>query len=497
MDLLACVDVPALPLQLLLGQNPAWAGAPAAVVDEDKPQGLVLWVNNKARLAGVLPGLRYGPALSLAPELRAGTVSEAEVKAGIRMLTERLRSFTPDIEPSEREPGVFWLDAAGLDHVFPSPEAWCRAVRQDLEGAGFVAAVVVGFRRFGTYAVAKALRGRQAIVVASPEREEAMLREVALSLVGLPPGVRDALAKLGVHRVGEFLGLPAAGVLKRFGPEAHALHRFASGDLELPLNPLPAVVPLVAHVELDYREDNAERLVFIVKPLVDELLLALSRQGRALTELSFRLVLDGAPEREERIRTAEPTLSSVTIMELVKLRLTAGAFPAPAIAVRVQAEAVAATAEQLRMFAESPHRDMAAAARAFARLRAAFGAEDVVVKAVLRDRHSPEGSFGWEPLTNLPLPCPRPEPRGTLVRRVLEKSEPLPPYPQRGPDGWLLAGPVIGPVERLTGPYRISGGWWKGGMNRDYYFAEMKRGDLLWVYYDAEKRRWYLQGEIS
>jgi nucleotidyltransferase/DNA polymerase involved in DNA repair len=56
---LACVDLPAFPLQLLLRRHPEWAGYPAAVVAEDKPQGLVLWVNEAARELGVLPGLRY------------------------------------------------------------------------------------------------------------------------------------------------------------------------------------------------------------------------------------------------------------------------------------------------------------------------------------------------------------------------------------------------------------------------------------------------------
>jgi protein ImuB len=68
---LACVDLPAFPLQLLLRRHPDWAGYPAAVVAEDKPQGLVLWVNEKAREFGVLPGLRYAAAFSLAATFRA------------------------------------------------------------------------------------------------------------------------------------------------------------------------------------------------------------------------------------------------------------------------------------------------------------------------------------------------------------------------------------------------------------------------------------------
>src|SRR5437867_11827807 len=39
MERLACVSLPAFPLQLLLRSHPDWAGYPAVVIDEDKPQG--------------------------------------------------------------------------------------------------------------------------------------------------------------------------------------------------------------------------------------------------------------------------------------------------------------------------------------------------------------------------------------------------------------------------------------------------------------------------
>jgi protein ImuB len=496
-DRLACVEVPALPLQLLLQQQPEWAGWPAAVVDEDKPQGLVLYVNGKARDAGVLPGHRYGPALALSPHLRAGTITDAAIAEGVKRLLARLHNYSPEVEPSAREPGVFWLDAGGFQHLYASCEAWGLALRADLQTAGFIAGVVIGFRRFGTYATAKAVRGRRVLVFESAEDEDAATRNVPLAMVGLPPGVRDTLAKLGISNVGELVGLPAHGVKKRFGDEALQLHRFASGDLELPLNPTPPEKIFEEHLELEYGETNAERLVFTIKPLVDRLLLVHGQRGQALVELQVRLALDGLPERFERIRTAEPTLASVMVMELVKLRLVAAPITAAVTELWVSAATVAATPAQLRIFVEAPKRDMAAAARAFARLRAAFACEDIVVKATLRDRHSPEGSFGWEPLYGIALPQPRPVAAGMLVRRILSKPEVLPHQPRRSPDGWLIRGAEHGPVERLCGPYRLSGGWWKTDVQRDYYFAELQRGELLWIYYDRDQRRWYLHGEIG
>src|SRR5512140_154420 len=114
MERLACVDLPEFPLQLLLARHPEWKRLPAAVVAEDKPQGEILWVSPGARAAGVLPGMRYAQGLSLATGLRAAEVSAEEVQAEVRELADLLRHFSPEVETSEEEPGIFWINAAGL-----------------------------------------------------------------------------------------------------------------------------------------------------------------------------------------------------------------------------------------------------------------------------------------------------------------------------------------------------------------------------------------------
>src|SRR5262245_16722403 len=156
---LACVDLPVFPLQLLLRRHPDWVNHPVTVVAEDKPQGLVLWVNEKAREQGVLPGMRYAAAFSLAATLRAGEVSPAEIEKAVTDLTRRLLRFTPEVEPSRQEPGVFWLNGSGLQRLYASPKKWATAIDQDLGAQGFSLNLVVGFTRFGSYAVAKAKPG--------------------------------------------------------------------------------------------------------------------------------------------------------------------------------------------------------------------------------------------------------------------------------------------------------------------------------------------------
>src|SRR5690242_833735 len=114
---IACLDLPAFPLQLVWRQEPAWRSLPVVVVENDRPQGEVLWACERARAAGVLAGQRYAYALSLCGELRARVVPAEQIAEATTELRAVLHRLSPRVEPGE--PGTFWLDGEGLDRVFP------------------------------------------------------------------------------------------------------------------------------------------------------------------------------------------------------------------------------------------------------------------------------------------------------------------------------------------------------------------------------------------
>ncbi len=505
MERLACVDVPSLGLQVLLQAHPEWRNRPLVLVAEDKPNAKVLQVNQQARSLRILPGQRYAAALSLSRELQAGTISSAEIARQVEALCTRLRRFTPDVEPAADAPGIFWLDAAGLERLHPSRSLWAQQILGELATAGFLAQIAVGFTRFGTYAVARASRG--ATVFERLEDEQAAAERVRLARLDLDPGVRDALQRLGVTTVGEWRRLPAGGLRLRFGETAYRLHALASGSVWAPLLPRPAEEPCERRVDFEHPEIDTERLLFLLKRLLDELLAALHERGEALRELCLHLRLDDGGEQAESLRPAAPTLDAAQLLGLVRLRLETlrraaqvGVGEGKGIsALRLRVVGVRAPREQLELFAALQRRDRAAAERALARLRAEFG-EGVVVRARLREAHLPASRFVWEPLRSLAglHPAPRRVTPRPLVRRLYAPPLPLPQRPRREPDGWLLRGLEHGRVLRFIGPYPLSGGWWQGrGTQREYSFAEMENGELLWIYYDLRRRQWFLEGRVE
>jgi protein ImuB len=320
---------------------------------------------------------------------------------------------------------------------------------------------------------------------------------VPLDRLAIEPAVLDALRKLGIDTIGRFIDLPIEGIEQRFGPEVARLHRFASGELRLPLQPEKPLPPVVQRLALDHPETGAARLMLVVEQLMPPLLEMLADRCQALTEVTVGFRFERMGDHVETVRPAEPTLSAARLLELIRLRLEAvRRLPEGVVEVMLASRGVRAARRQLELFAERPRRDLAAANRALARIRAAFG-DDTVTRARLREGHLPEGSFTWDAIDKLAAAQPRETDTSRMVRRIFNPPVPLPSRPRREPDGWMLRGLKQGPVERVLGPYIVSGGWWNRTVHREYHFAETRKGELLWVYYDRARRRWFLHGRVE
>ncbi len=494
MDRVACINLDEFPLQLLLGRHPDWRALPVAVVDRENAQGVVLWVNRHARVRRILPGMRYAAALSLSRQLRAGAVQDKEISDTVARIAEKLRTFTSDVEPSDPEPGVFWLGASGLSLLYPSQQEWAGLIHAALVKQDFRASVVVGFSRFGTYAVAKTIDGT--LLFDDPDTEQKQAAEVPVERLGFEPRLRDSLARLGIRTLGGFLDLPAPGVRKRFGSDVLRLHQLARGELFSPLQPDYPVPPASGATVFDFPESSLDRLMATVEQLLEPIVEELSRRDTLMSALNLVFVFDDGGRACERVAPASPTLETPQVLELVRLRLAGMSLSSGVAELTLQAESAAASRRQRNLFENQSPRDLEAANRALARVRAELG-DKTVVLARLRDGHLPEAAFEWEPVKRLESPAPRNVALRPLVRRIY--SRPLMLSRRRGnePRAALVTLYEDRQVNERIGPYIVTGGWWVREVEREYYYLRTETGRCLWLYYDRRRQCWYLHGEVE
>jgi protein ImuB len=354
--------------------------------------------------------------------------------------------------------------------------------------------VAVGFSRFGTYAVAKTYDG--VTLFEDPAGERARASAVPIARLGFDAGLRDALEKLGIRKLGAFLNLPAAGVLKRFGAEVLRLHQLARGELWDPLQPEIPVEPAAGRAVLDYPETNLERLMAVIESLLEPVRETLSRRDELASALDLRFVFDDGRKHTERIEPAGPTLDAPLLLELVRLRLASMSLASGVTDVEIEARRERAHRKQCDLFEKQSPRDLVAANRALARIRAEYG-EAAVVKARLRDGHLPEACFEWEPAKKIPAPAPRNVAARPLVRRIYARPVPFSKTRHREPKAALAHMFEDRLIEETIGPYIVSGGWWTREVHREYYFVRTETGRWLWLYYDRARKCWFLHGEVE
>ncbi|HLT38006.1 MAG TPA: hypothetical protein VK034_17090 [Enhygromyxa sp.] len=486
-----------MPLQLLLLDQPKWRAFPVAVVEADRPQAKLVWVNEHARRLRVLPGMRFAAARSLAPELRASVITAERVERAVAALFSRLLDFSPRVEPEVGQPGTFWVDPSGMTLLWGDLGAWALAIQRGLAQVGHSATVVVGFHRFRAHAIACAQPDGQARawVLADRRREARMAASVPLDRLSISPRLRDELAGLGVRTLGEFMALPGPELRVRFGVEAERLHARGRDDDWNPMQARELVDPVRERVEIDPPELDVTRLLFRIKPALDRLLGQLADRSMAMSALHLRLRLDHADAHEQRLEPAAPTLDARQLLDLLRLRIDALSLPAGVEEFELELEGRRTDPRQIALFRAQVRRDLEAGNRALAQLRAALGPE-AVTRAQLRAAHLPEARFAWVPVAELQLPqAGNMQIEGELpprIRRLLHRPDRL---PSRDPDpkDWVID-PKLGPIEQLRGPYRASGGWWVREVERDYYFARTRSGAVLWIFHDRPRRRWFLQG---
>jgi len=339
---------------------------------------------------------------------------------------------------------------------------------------------------------ALALSHAGVLVLTDPHREAELAAGVGLGHVPLSRALRRELTLLGIRTLGELERLPLSEMRLRYGEEAARLHAALGPHTSLPLQPLWPAAPLRATTSFEPPEQDRERLLFAVKRLLHPLLRVLEDKSEAATALVLTLRREKVGATELRVESAAPSRDALRLLELVRLRLERLPLDAAVTDLELRLDGALLTPEQLELLELPARRDLAAGARALARLQAAFGAESVT-RARLTSAHLPEARFRWEATRTLSLPTSVGAPLlPPLVRRISARPHRL----AAPPLGRVLADEP-GRVTRLFGPERLSGGWWQRRVSRDYYIAETDQGALLWIYYDRERRRWMQHGRLE
>lgn len=437
-----------------------------------------------ALAVGVTRGMPRREAEGLCPE---GTVL-------LRDLEEEARRFEPVARSIEEivprleivEPGLVLIPAGGAVRYYGSERAVVDLLAGKLRTSGVDARIGLAG---GPFAATWAARTAE---VESPN----LVADTRAFLAGLDISVIDhhdlvsTFRWLGVTTLGSLAELPRDAIASRFGDLGLSAHRLSHGE-DRAVD--PRRIPPEMAVESKWEEplELTDQVAFAARALAVKLAAGLRHEGIAPHRIVIEAETDDGEVRSRVWRSSDP-FTEEALTDRVRWQLqawmderrrTGGGI----VRLRLDPSDLSGDGRQLGFFTDETAR--VEAERALARVQSLVG-PDGVWEAVEQGGRLPAEQVAWfrwqeqaEPRRDPSAPWPGATPRPTPA---LVPPEPSPlevewdgPHPVR-----IRLGTRWEPVISWTGPWRMTGAWWRGEYALDRYQLVTSAGAFLCVVRD-------------
>lgn len=457
-ELYLCVYAREFPAQAMLRLRPKLRDKPCVVMEGEPSLEFVCSCNNKARIAGVADGMtrveiETFPAVSVLPRSRT---EEATARA---LLLECAWTFSPRVEDwSNDHAFLCGIDISGTEKLFGPPTTLAKNLRERMRALGVAASIAVSNNFHAAVCLVRGLSSRSNTVVISPGEESAALASLPLTVLALSEEHAEIFSFWGIQTLGMLAALPEKALIARMGQEGRRLRQLARGEKPHLFMPTEQTFMLEERMELDVPVELLDSLLFVIRVMLEQLIVRATARILALASVTITLFLEGGTSHTRMVRPALPTNDCRLWIKLLHLDLEAHPPHAAILSITLTAEPGSVNKVQLGLFSpqlpETTSFDVT-----LARIRAIVG-ENCVGSAVLADTYRPDG-FRVEPFTihaGSATESASGQPRPAL--RQLRPSESI-TVMLRGkkPDAFFFRKKRY-KVEQAYGPWLMSGEWW-------------------------------------
>jgi protein ImuB len=455
--LYVCVHVPEFPAQALLRLRPELAHSAVAVLSGVPPIEQVCSANARAFKLGVIQGMTRAELDSFTG-LTVLRRSEAEERVARAVLLEAAGGFTPRIEvqPSDASAFVMVLDMTGTTSLFGPAWQSVNSIAHSLVALRFFVQLAASANLHATVCIAPAARKTPIILPAGQERK--CLRNLPLSALNLTAQQADTLALWGLHTLGELAGLPEVELVVRLGQEGKRLRLLARGEHPHLMVPEEPMFVLEEFIAFDAPIEILDSLLFVVGPMLDQLLARAQNRSFALASVTVKLGLEGGGGHEHTIKPALPVLQREVLLKLLHLDLQAHPPSAGVLSVFVHADPGDRSKVQPGLFAPQLPEPLRLDVT-LARIAALVG-EERVGHAKLLDTHRSD-SFAMERfvVSNARAKADADTRHTVALRRCRPPWNLSVQHEGQRLAAFSLHGKRYS-VEEAYGPWRKSGDWW-------------------------------------
>jgi len=467
---------------------------------------LVHALDAEAEALGLRVGQNVTDARAAIPHL---AVIEADLDADAALLAsiaDWADRYTPLV--GFAPPDGLLLDITGCAHLFGGEAGLLADLLGRLRGLGIEPCAAIADTAGAAAALARFGDGH---TIVPPGGARAAVAPLPLAALRLEAPLVAALARTGLKRVGDLLGMPRAPLAARFGKILLTRLDQALGLMDEAISPRLPLPALLAERRFAEPIAGLDDVLAATQSLAATLGDSLARRGEGARLMELALFrVDGAVSRA-RVGTGRPLRDPALMASLFAERLgrMGDDLDAGFGWDLVRLSVVESAPEDARQI------DLAGRAAAEAdiaelvdRLGARLGL-GAVGRLVARDTHRPEAAAAVRPAA-APLAPAHPwldiDPEDGPIARPLrlfpvpEAVEAVAEVPD-GPPVRFRWRRTLYAVARAEGPERIAAEWWRSDEpTRDYYRVEDETGRRFWIFraglfgLELAEPRWFVHG---
>ncbi|HVT57569.1 MAG TPA: DNA polymerase IV [Thermoanaerobaculia bacterium] len=214
--------------------DPSLAGKPVVVGGPPEGRGVVAAASYEARRFGIHSAMPSSRARRLCPQIVFLPPDFRRYHRESEKIFAIYHEYTPQVEAVSIDEA--YLDVTGRLEAHGSATALAKEIRRRVrDERRLTVSVGVGPNRL-VAKIASDFRKPDGLTVVPPARVQAFLDPLPVRrLHGVGPATERALTDLGIETVAQLRSQPLALLLERFGRQGRALHEFAQGIDQRPI----------------------------------------------------------------------------------------------------------------------------------------------------------------------------------------------------------------------------------------------------------------------
>lgn len=490
----AAIWFPYLPTEYTARKKPGFRGIPFVLASKQRGRMVIASANFLAQQKGIRPGMVLADCKAIFPELEVLESEPGKADGLLNNIAEWMIRYTPSAAVDF--PDGMILDTSGCTHLWGGEMKYLESIRDKMASLGYTVRAAIA-DTIGT-AWAHARFGKTLEVVRSGSEPQS-LRDLPAAALRLEPGTLDKLRKLGLKRIGSFIGMPHAALRRRFGPALPLRIGQALGSEIEMVTPIKPVEPYQDRLCCPEPICTATGITIALQQLLDSLCRRFMDEGIGLRHAVFKgYRIDGDVQQIE-IGTGHPSRNARHIFRLFEHKIATLEPQLGFELFTLEAPKVETVTEEQAAFWNATGHNDKKVAELLDRITAKAG-DGVISRYIPAEHYWPERSIrkaspSWEkPITEWRTDWPRP---AHLLPKpeAIEVTAVLPDYP---PILFRYNGELYN-VAKSDGPERIEQEWWlTDGLYRDYYCIEDENGARYWLFrsgpYDKGQPQWFIHG---